>query len=129
MADDAGAQDFLVLSRGQWRRDASADEIQSAIDAFYVWIEDHIAAGRMKTGERLARAGATVSAKGVTLDGPFGETKELVGGYWFAVAPSLEDAAALLATSPTLACGLFFEVRPLELERASAHVRGNETPD
>ena len=129
MADDAGVQDFLVLSRGQWRRDASPDEIQAAIDAFYVWIEDHIAAGRMKTGERLMRDGATVSAKGVTVDGPFGETKELVGGYWFAVAPSLEDAAALLATSPTLACGLFYEVRPLELERASARVRGNETPD
>ncbi|MDH5833311.1 YciI family protein [Luteimonas kalidii] len=129
MTDTDGSQDFLVLSRGQWRREASPDEIQAAIDAFYTWIEDHIAAGRMKTGERLARAGATVSAKGVTVDGPFGETKELVGGYWFAVAPSLEDAAALLATSPTLACGLFYEVRPLELERATARTRSNETPD
>ena len=84
---------------------------------------------RAKTGERLARAGATVSAKAIALDGPFGETKELVGGYWFAVAPSLEDAASLLSTSPTLPCGLFYEVRPLEPERASASGRSNETPD
>ena len=121
--------DYLVLSRGQWDADAAPEAIQSAIDAFYPWIEAHIAAGRMKTGERLARAGATVSRNAVIVDGPYGETKELIGGYWFVVADSLDAAAALLATSPTLALGLFYEVRPLELERASAHRRGNETPD
>lgn len=121
--------EYLVLSRGQWDKDASPDAIQAAIDAFYPWLEAHIAAGRMKTGERLAREGATVSRKAIALDGPFGETKELVGGYWFVVAASLEAAAQLLASSPTLAQGLFYEVRPLELQRASAFVRGNETPD
>jgi len=121
--------DYLVLSRGQWDKDAAPEAIQSAIDAFYPWLEAHIAAGRMRTGERLARAGATVSRKAVVMDGPYGETKELVGGYWFVVARSLEEAAALLATSPTLAHGLFYEVRPVELERASAYHRTNETPD
>lgn len=123
------AGDYLVLSRGQWDKDAAPEAIQSAIDAFYPWLEAHVAAGRMKTGERLARAGATVSRKAVVTDGPYGETKELVGGYWFVVARSLEEAAALLATSPTLAHGLFYEVRPVELERASAYHRTNETPD
>ena len=123
------AGDYLVLSRGQWDKDAAPEAIQSAIDAFYPWLEAHVAAGRMKTGERLARAGATVSRKAVVTDGPYGETKELVGGYWFVVARSLEEAAALLATSPTLAHGLFYEVRPVELERASAWRRANETPD
>ena len=70
-----------------------------------------------------------MSRKAVVTDGPYGETKELVGGYWFVVARSLEEAAALLATSPTLAHGLFYEVRPVELERASAYHRTNETPD
>ena len=121
--------DYLVLSRGQWDKDATPESIQSAIDAFYPWLEAHIAAGRMKTGERLARDGATVSRKTLVMDGPYGETKELVGGYWFVVAHSLEEATALLADSPTLAHGLFYEVRPLELERASAYRRGNETPD
>lgn len=129
MADDAVSREFLVLSRGQWRRDAVPDEIQAAIDAFYDWLDVHIAAGRMRTGQRLARAGATVSAKSITMDGPYGETRELVGGYWFAVAPSLEEAVALLSTSPTLPLGLFYEVRPLELERATAFARSNETPD
>ena len=129
MAQDQDLSEFLVLSRGQWRRDAAPEAIQASIDAFYPWLEGHIAAGRMKTGERLAREGATVSRKGFVVDGPFGETKELVGGYWFVVARTLEDAAALLATSPTLEHGLFYELRPLEFERASAYVRTNETPD
>ena len=121
--------EYLVLSRGQWDKDAAPEAIQSAIDAFYPWLEAHIAAGRMKTGERLARDGATVSRKTLVMDGPYGETKELVGGYWFVVARSLEAAAALLATSPTLAHGLFYEVRPVDRERATAYRRSNETPD
>ena len=121
--------DYLVLSRGQWDREAAPEAIQAAIDAFYPWLDAHIAAGRMKTGERLARVGATVSRKAVLMDGPYGESKELVGGYWFVLADSLAAAGALLSTSPTLAHGLFYEVRPLELERASAYRRGNETPD
>jgi len=129
MAPDSDLREFLVLSRGQWQRDAAPEAIQASIDAFYPWLEAHIAAGRMKTGERLAREGATVSRKGIVVDGPFGETKELVGGYWFVLARTLEEAAALLSTSPTLEHGLFYELRPLELERASAYVRANETPD
>jgi len=129
MTDDSGSGGFLVLSRGQWHRDAAPEDIQAAIDAFYDWLDAHIAAGRMRTGQRLARAGATISARGIVLDGPFGETRELVGGYWFVLAPTLEEAAALLSSSPTLQMGLFYELRPLELQRASAWVRGNETPD
>ena len=129
MTDDSGARDYLVLSRGQWRRDAAPEEIQAAIDDFYTWLDTHLAAGRMKTGERLARQGATVRAKGIVLDGPYGETKELVGGYWFVVASSLAEAAELLSSSPTLPLGLFYELRPLQLERASAWTRSNETPD
>lgn len=129
MGDDGATREFLVLSRGQWRRDAAPEEIQAAIDGFYDWLDARIAAGHMVTGHRLAREGATISARGVALDGPFGETKELVGGYWFVRAPSLAEAAALLSGSPTLPLGLFYELRPLEHERASAWVRTNETPD
>lgn len=129
MQEDDDSREFLVLSRGQWHRDAAPEDIQAAIDGFYDWLDTHIAVGRMRTGQRLARDGATISTRGVALDGPFGETKELVGGYWFVIAPSLADAASLLSSSPTLPLGLFYELRPLELERASAWTRTNETPD
>jgi hypothetical protein len=120
--------DYLVLSRGKWDADKSSDEIQSAIDAFYAWYDRLVADGRVKRGHRLAREGKVVSRQRIA-DGPFAEAKELIGGYWIVTAKSLDAAAELMSHNPTLACGLQFEVRPLELQRASAYVLSNETPD
>lgn len=119
--------EFLVLSRGQWDADKSAEDIQQAIDAFYLWHDRMVREGKMRAGQRLAREGRRVSRHGVT-DGPFAETKEIVGGYWFIFATSLDEATALAAQNPCIACGLSFEIRPLELERASAYRPSNETP-
>jgi hypothetical protein len=44
------------------------------------------------------------------------------------IAHSLEEAAKIAAESPCLACGLSYEIRPLELEPASAYKVSNETP-
>lgn len=120
--------DFLVISRGQWDADATQDTIQSAIDAFYPWLDAHIAGGRMRNGSRLKREGATVSKSRTVLDGPFGETKELIGGYWFIVADDLEAASRLAAENPCMQLGLFYELRPLDPERADANIRASETP-
>lgn len=127
MIENPSTSEFLVLSRGQWDRDKSPEEIQQAIDAFYRWHDRLVREGKMKSGQRLAVEGKLVSRSGVT-DGPFAELKEVIGGYWFFVANSLEEAAELAAQNPCLACGLTYEVRPLELERASAYKVTNETP-
>lgn len=124
---EPSTSEFLVLSRGQWDRDKSPEEIQQAIDAFYRWHDRLVQEGKMRSGQRLAVEGKLVSRSGVT-DGPFAEAKEVIGGYWFFVADSLEEAAELAAQNPCLACGLAYEVRPLEFERASAYKTTNETP-
>lgn len=127
MSDTKPSHEYLLLSRGQWDADKSPEEIQAAIDAFYTWYEQQLALGRFRPGHRLAREGKTVSRQAV-IDGPYTEAKEIIGGYWFIVASSLDEAAALAAQNPCMACGLSYEVRPLELERASAYRAGNETP-
>ena len=119
--------EYLVISRGQWDEDKSPDEIQKAIDAFYVWHERLVGEGKMQVGQRLARPSKMVSKHGVT-DGPFAETKEVIGGYWSIFARSLAEAAAIAAENPCLACGLTLEIRPIELERCSAFARTCETP-
>lgn len=119
--------EYLVISRGQWDKDVSREEIQSAIDKFYVWHDRLVKEGRMKAGQRLAREGKIVSRHRVT-DGPFSEAKEVIGGYWFILASNLEEAAKLAAGNPCLACGLVYEVRPIESERASAFAVTCETP-
>jgi hypothetical protein len=82
----------------------------------------------MKTGQRLSAEGKTVFKGHLVTDGPFGETKEVIGGYWSILAESLDEAAQIAAGNPCLACGLFFEIRPIEAERASAFAVTTETP-
>ena len=83
--------------------------------------------GRAKAGQRLAVDRRFVSSLGIT-DGPFTEAKEVIGGYWFFYARDLDEAAALAAQNPCIACGLSFEVRPIENERATAYRESNEMP-
>ena len=129
MNTEAPIHDYLVLSRGHWDKDASKEQINDAIDQFYVWLTQNIEAGKMRTGSRLTPDRASVSKAGVITDAALGEAKEVVGGYWFFVAASLDEACALAAQNPCIACGLQFEVRPIEPVRASAYVPSNETPD
>ncbi len=127
MDQQAPLSDYLVLSRGQWDKDASHDDIQHAIDRFYAWYDRLVGEGWIGPGHRLAREGKVVSRQAST-DGPFAEAKEVVGGYWFIRADSLEEAARVAAQNPCLAYGLVCEVRPLDLTRASADALTNETP-
>lgn len=127
MADATKFSEYLVLSRGRWDEDLPPERIQKAIDEFYEWHAGLVAAGRAIPGQRLAEPARLVSKNGV-IDGPFTETKEVIGGYWFFLADSLDDAVALAAKNPCVACGLMLEVRPVEPERCSAYATTNETP-
>ena len=128
MTDTTSLSEYLVISRGQWDKDRSPEEIQEAIDDFYIWHDRLVSEGMLKAGQRLAREAKIVSRCGV-IDGPFAEAKEVVGGYWFFLAGSLAEAAALAAQNPCLAYGLTCEVRPIEGERASAYKLSNEMPE
>ena len=127
MSEQVSLSEYLVISRGQWDKDVSREDIQNAIDQFYVWLGRLVDEGKMKPGQRLATTGKTVFRTSVT-DGPFGETKEIIGGYWFIVAGSLEEAVEIAAGNPCLKCGLFYEIRPIDPEPASAFTVTNETP-
>ena len=127
MSDTPPDNEYLLISRGQWDAEKSQEEIQAAIDAFYAWHDRLVGEGKFRPGQRLATETLLVARTGI-IDGPFAETKEVVGGYWFVYAGSLREAAAIAADSPCLAAGLSYEIRPIELERASAYRHANETP-
>jgi len=55
----------------------------------------------------------------VTTDGPFGESKEVIGGYWFIVAKDLDEAAEIAKGNPCLDYGLFLEIRPIDPQLAT----------
>lgn len=127
MGNTSSVNEYLLLSRGRWDADKSPLEIQAAIEAFYAWHARLVEEGRFKAGQRLKREAKLVTRDGI-LDGPYTEAKEVIGGYWFVLAKSLEEAARIVADNPCLACGLAFEIRPIEPEQASAWREGNETP-
>jgi hypothetical protein len=127
MSDASRSNEYLLLSRGQWDPAKSKEEVQAAIDSFYVWYERRVENGSFKRGHRLDVGGKRVSRSGVT-DGPYTEAKEVIGGYWFIVAGSLDEAARIAAENPCLACGLTCDIRPIDPERASAYRLSNETP-
>jgi len=59
MDEQVSPSEYLVISRGQWDKDIARQEIQNAIDQFYVWLGRLVDEGKMKTGQRLANAGKT----------------------------------------------------------------------
>jgi hypothetical protein len=76
-----------------WER-ATPDERQAEVDRTVAWFREHGAGGHIVGGEELAdpSQARTLRRRGVT-DGPFIETKELLGGFIVLEAP--DEAAAL----------------------------------
>jgi len=129
MSEQPPPAEFLVIARGQWDKTLSRDEIQNAIDQFYVWLDRLVSAGKMKRGQRLTYEGKTIARQNVITDGPFGESKEVVGGYWFILANSLDEAAQIAEGNPCLDCGLFFEIRPIDPQLATPDNTKRESAD
>jgi hypothetical protein len=119
MSEQPPLAEYLVISRGQWDENLSREEIQNAIDQFYVWLDRLVDEGKMKRGQRLTFEGKTVAGKNVITDGPFGESKEVVAGYWFILANNLDEAAQIARGNPCLECGIFCELRPIDPQHAT----------
>ena len=76
-----------------------------------------VASGAMVNGAPLegTEAAKTVRVRGGDVqlnDGPFAETKEILGGYYLVDVPSIDDAVALAAKMPNIESGSV-EVRPV----------------
>jgi hypothetical protein len=119
MSEQPPTAEYLAICRGQWDKTLSQDEIQSATEKFYVWYDRLINEGKMKPAQRLASEGKTVARMNVITDGPFGESKEAIGGYWFILAQSLDEAVQIAKGNPCLDCGLLLEIRPIDPQRAT----------
>jgi hypothetical protein len=80
---------------------------------FTAWYEGLIKEGKIEPGHQLSRKGKILEARNIITDGPFPESKEAIGGYWFIVAETLEQAADIANGNPCLEYGATVEVRPI----------------
>ncbi len=102
---------YLFLQRSQPgnRQQPSPTQMQEMYAAFNAWKEkfkDNI----LDMGGQLMPGGKIVTTAGAT-DGPFVEAKEIVGGYMFVSADSVERAIEVAHEMPMLAPGSSIEIR------------------
>ena len=67
-------------------------------------------------GVRTAKTLRLTGGKVVVSDGPFIETKEVLGGFWLLDARDMEHAIELMSKHPGLQFGGPFEIRPVDEE-------------
>jgi hypothetical protein len=105
---------FMFLYRRDADMQMSPDEMQKMMQRWNDWIADGLKKGWMlDTGDGLLPDGRQVNAKKVISDGPFVESKEIVGGYSLIEAETIDDAAELAKGCPVFERGGMVEVRPL----------------
>lgn len=107
---------FLVAARdtGDYAG-MSPEEMQACIERYMAWSEGLRRDGRLLTGEKLGDGEGRVLRREagalVVSDGPYVESKEVLGGFWIIQAADYDEAVRLVSGSP------HFELGTLELRR------------
>jgi hypothetical protein len=106
-------QDFMFIFRGAIDQyDFSAEQMQQHMQKWMTWIDELKAKNIYVAGEPLTPEGKTVKgAKLLVTDGPFTESKELVGGFFIIKAAGLDEATEVAKGCPDLPLGGIVEVR------------------
>jgi hypothetical protein len=101
------AKFMLILHNnpGDWQR-ISPEEMQRKVERYQVWIDKIRSSDRYVTSEKLGEEGGKLLSvqKGRlnVVDGPYGEAKEVVGGYFVFRAANYEEAIELTRDCPFL---------------------------
>lgn len=106
--------EYLFLYRGG-QRENSPERMQQEMQKWMSWLKGLAEKGHIKDqGQPLERAGKFVKGrqKAVT-DGPYAETKDVVGGYTLVVARDLDQAVELSKGCPIFESEGGVEVRPV----------------
>jgi hypothetical protein len=110
---------LLLHDCGTARPELSPEEIQVIIGKYKAWGQRLRDAGRIAggnkledgTGRMMRGAGAEVRIS----DGPFTETKDVIGGFYILLAASYDEAVALCRDCPHLEYGRSIEIRRVQV--------------
>ena len=89
---------------------SSEDRRKEAMDLMGAYVFDLLGKGKLKGGGPLRPASEAVTArtkggKPVVVDGPYLETKDVIGGYFIVEADSATEAAELAKACPAAEYG------------------------
>jgi hypothetical protein len=110
---------YMLIFRGNdWHKDLSPEEMQNVSERWMAWFKGLMEEGKAVAGNPLAPEGKIVSGKSgrVVADGPFAESKEVIGGYFLLKVDSMDEAVSIAQQCPGLPHGAKVEVRPVLAE-------------
>jgi len=111
--------EFMMIICDDERSGVPAAEIMANYAKIGPWWEEQARAGRIAGGHKLqpsstARTVRFTGGRATVTDGPFIESREVVGGYGIIEAPDLQAAVDIASTWPgTLP--ITIEVRPVQV--------------
>ncbi len=105
---------FVYRSPAAAGNKMTPEQMQQMMQKWEAWMGEGLQKGWIvDTGDALTQEGRVVTAKKVVTDGPFVESKEIVGGFSIIQADSVDAAAELAKGCPGLLAGGSVEVRAL----------------
>jgi len=108
---------FLHVNPDQ-PRPSSPDEALAITKTYVAWTDRARAEGRLRAGHKLTSdAGKIMQSKGgrtSITDGPFAESKDVIGGFWMISAKDYDEACRVAESSPHLGYGGRIEVREID---------------
>lgn len=96
-------KDFMMIFMGPSYEELglSPEELQARMGKWFAWSQKMETAGILKGGEALHSTGKRISSNDRTVtDGPFVESKELIGGYYTVSANSIDDVVEIAQDYP-----------------------------
>src|SRR4051812_10613915 len=99
----------LILRYAGFSPDLSPEEIQAILNRYRAWMQKNPRVG----GEKLQERGGRVMRKSGVTDGPYAESKEIIGGFSIIDARDYDEAVRLCRDHPHLEFGSI-EVREVD---------------
>lgn len=92
----------------------SPEAQQAHMGKWFEWVKKLQDQKRYASGEALLPEGKLITGQKKTVtDGPFAESKEVVGGYFVVLAKDLNEAVEMAKECPDYVLGGVVEVRPV----------------
>ncbi len=108
---------FLLYNGANDFDGVSPEDMQGVIERYRAWGESLEKAGKLVGSEKLVdeqgRVLRSADGKISVTDGPFSETKELIGGYFAITAENYDEAVELAKGCPHLDFGTL-EIREVD---------------
>jgi hypothetical protein len=89
----------------------SPEEMQKATEKYMAWTKKSFTRDSKRLAQDVGRVVRSQGGKPKATDGPYSETKEILGGYYTIEAPSYDEAVKLTLDHPHVEYGGTVEVR------------------